>query len=102
MKLENIQQFDRIQNKFQFKKYFNLFISNLGIGLPKTTYGPIDVQQRTFVRQLLIDILILIENVSMVFIARETQCQDLYQLSIKIITFSYLMAVVLKLVFYTW
>ncbi len=77
-------------------KYF------LGAGMPKPTYGPTDIQQRTLVRQLFVDVIIFVENVSMVLIAKETMCQDLYLLSVKIIVVAYLAAIVLKIAFYLW
>jgi len=69
---------------------------------PATFYGPIDVQQKTLVRQVLVDVIIMIENIVMLVIARTTDNQELYHLSLIIIITSYIFAISLKMVFYLW
>ena len=67
-----------------------------------TTYLPIDVQQRTLVRQVIVDVVIFVENVAMVAVASRTEYDYLFWTSLKIVGAAYFAAVVLKLVFYAW
>jgi hypothetical protein len=50
----------------------------------------------------LFDLIILVENATMIAVARNTDCPKIYRLSVKVIAVSYLLAIVLKIVFYTW
>ena len=68
-----------------------------------TTYLPIDVQQRTLVRQVIVDAIIFVENVAMVVVASGTEYDCHFWTSLRIVTVAaYCAAMVLKLVFYTW
>lgn len=87
--------------RFCYLKIYN-FLQISENSEPTTFYGPIDVQQRTFIRQVFVDVIIMIENVAMVLLASTTDKEELYNLSVRVIITSYSIAIILKMVFYFW
>ena len=67
-------------------------------GFPTASFSPIDVQQRTFVRQVIVDVVILIENAAMIVAAGRTDHQCLYHICVGIVVATYTSALVLKIV----
>ena len=70
-------------------------------------YRALDVQYRTFVRQLLVDVILLIQNIVMIVLAKNTVTSSTafshaYDVISVVIGVSYVLSMLIKLLFYLY